>query len=414
MMLRLEILKLRRQRRLIFSFILLLAVMIGALEVSLYRQQQQLQSTTEQMTATLVLLKKTGNPADVQVQKTVTLFETQRNDLQTLNVTKLTSAGYDSMHQQNPWLLYSGQTLLPNLHAGETQATLDELHYLKTFNIPSMMPLTIRINPSTVTTNNLNANDSSWLPALSSRFYEKGWYQVWMWAAVGGVFILLSLLNVFLGDQLATEYDSDPTHQSWLKMQGIGYKKMILVKLGTHIMASLAVVGSALGVFLIYAYFRTGLGNLGYPVQYWQSGAAHTFYLWPTAQKDASFFAPLKMVFQPLTKYLLSLGIFTVTMIVFNSAFTLLINQLVKLRFPVIIGLTLLPLIGFVLPASRFNPYTWLNADWLITNYLGAFQNGHSSYFMAVIVSLLVSAGVIIALTLSLPKIGGRHAKSSI
>ncbi|WP_205527497.1 hypothetical protein, partial [Schleiferilactobacillus harbinensis] len=75
------------------------------------------------------------------------------------------------------------------------------------------------------------------------------------------------------------------------------------------------------------------------------------------------------------------------------------------IRLLALLTMVIVPLLGLILPASIYNPFTYLKGDWTITNYLGYLLNQRAPVFLWV-VGLIIGASLLsILLTLiRLPK----------
>jgi hypothetical protein len=65
--------------------------------------------------------------------------------------------------------------------------------------------------------------------------------------------------------------------------------------------------------------------------------------------------------------------------------------------------------LGLVLPASVYNPFTYLNGDWVISNYLGYFLNQRAAVYPWIVGSIGIIAVGCLLLTIMPPgrKLGG-------
>ena len=124
-----------------------------------------------------------------------------------------------------------------------------------------------------------------------------------------------------------------------------------------------------------------------------------------TATAEANYFHPLHIVFIPLFRYLGQLSVFWVSLLFLNSTVTLMVNRILHIRLLALLTMVIVPLLGLILPASIYNPFTYLKGDWTITNYLGYLLNQRASVFLWV-VGLIIGASLLsILLTLiRLPK----------
>jgi hypothetical protein len=406
-MIRLELTKLWRQTKLIPCILLLLMLMVGSLEISTYMQNQRLHTTTQGIEHWIVLFKKTIQPKDPkqwssEEKSDFQVMEKQLSALKRRDGMELRKDAVKQFSQTWPMLSYSGNSIVDsNLHSGEVEATRKELLYLQRHNLATMLPLTIRTNPQTVLTNTVPVNEKDAFQELTQRFYVKGWEQIWLWSTIGGILIALTVINIFLGDILANEHDSQSDHTTWLRLQNYDRTKMVLTKLGVHFVLSCLMIFLALGVFLVYASLRNGLGDLRYPVQAWALGKKVVSpYLWLTATAEANYFAPLQITFIPLARYLGLFGIFGFVVLFLNSTLTLLINRLVRMRLLALLIMVVLPLLGLVLPASIYNPYTYLNGDWVVSNYLGYFLSQRAAVYPWVISGIGIAAIMCLVLAL--------------
>jgi hypothetical protein len=168
---------------------------------------------------------------------------------------------------------------------------------------------------------------------------------------------------------------------------------------------------AALGIFLIYAWLRNGLGDLQYPVQSWVLGKDIVSpFGWLMASAEANYFSPLQISFIPLARYLGLLGFLGLVVFFLNSTLTLLINRLVRMRLLALLIMVGLPLLGLVLPASVYNPFTYLNGDWAVSNYLGYFLSQRATVYPWVISGIGIAALVCLSLTfVSLRRQWSRH-----
>ncbi|MCI2170347.1 hypothetical protein [Schleiferilactobacillus perolens] len=406
-MFRLELTKLWRQNKIIPCIMLLLMLMVGSLEISTFTQGQRLSDAVETSEQTIKELKQ-PNPFQgtkqllPETKSTISLLDKQLVALKRRDGTSLREVGVKQFIQKWPMLSYSGDNIIDfNLHSGEVEATRKELVYLQHHQLPTMLPLTIRTNPQTALTNNVPVFQDKILQELTQRFYVKGWEQIWLWSMIGGIMIALAAINIFLGDILANERDSQNDHTTWLRLQHYGRVKMVFTKLGVHLVLSCLMLFTALGIFLVYASLRNGLGDLRYPVQAWALGKKVVSpYLWLTATAEANYFAPLQITFIPLARYLGLLGIFGLVVLFLNSTLTLLINRLVRMRLLALLIMVALPLLGLVLPASIYNPYTYLNGDWVVSNYLGYFLSQRAAVYPWVISGIGIAAIVCLVLAL--------------
>ncbi|MFT8412553.1 MAG: hypothetical protein ABF743_13365 [Schleiferilactobacillus perolens] len=398
-MIRLELTKLWRQNKLIPCIVLLLILMVGSLEASTFMQGQRLNTAEETSEQWIKLLKKTIQPKDPKQwlpkdKSAMQLLEKQLVDLKRRDGMALRKDAVEQFTQISPMISYSGNIIVEsNLHSGEVEATRKELLYLQRYNLATMLPLTIRTNPQTALTNTVSVDQRNVFQELTQRFYVKGWEQIWLWSTVGGILVALAVINMFLGDILANEHDSQSDHTVWLRLHNYGQAKMVLTKLGVHFVLSCLMLFTALGIFLVYAWLRNGLGDLRYPVQAWALGKkVISPYSWPTATEEANYFAPLQITFIPLARYLGLFGFFGFAILFLNSTLTLLINRLVKIRLLALLIMVVLPVIGLVLPASIYNPFTYLNSDWVVSNYLSYFLRQRSSVYPWIIGGMGIAA----------------------
>ena len=410
-MVRLELTKLWRQNKIIPCIMLLLMLMVGSLEISTFTQGQRLSDAVKTSEQTIKELKQ-PNPFQgtkqllPETKSTISLLDKQLVALKRRDGTSLREVGVKQFIQKWPMLSYSGDNIIDfNLHSGEVEATRKELVYLQRHQLPTMLPLTIRTNPQTALTNNVPVFQDKVFQELTQRFYVKGWEQIWLWSTIGGILIALTVINIFLGDILANEHDSQSDHTTWLRLQNYGRTKMVLTKLGVHFVLSCLMIFLALGVFLVYASLRNGLGDLRYPVQAWTLGKkVISPYLWSTATEEANYFAPLQITFIRLSRYLGLLGIFGLAVLFLNSTLTLLINRLVKIRLFALLIMVVLPLLGLVLPASIYNPFTYLNSDWVVSNYLGYFLNQRAAVYPWIVGGIGIIAVGCLLLTMMPPR----------
>ncbi|MFT8412549.1 hypothetical protein [Schleiferilactobacillus perolens] len=406
-MIRIELTKLWRQNKIIPCIVLLLVLMVGSLEVSTFMQGQRLNDAMETSKQTIKEWKK-PNPFEAtkqllpETKSEINLLNKQLAALKHRDGMSLREVAVKQFIRTYPMLSYSGDPIIDaSLHSGEVEATRKELLYLQRHQLPTMLPLTIRTNPQTTLTNTVPVNQRNLFQELTQRFYVKGWEQIWLWSTIGGILIALTVINIFLGDILANEHDSQSDHTTWLRLQNYDRTKMVLTKLGVHFVLSCLMIFLALGVFLVYATLRNGLGDLRYPVQAWALGKKVVSpYLWLTATAEANYFAPLQITFIPLARYLGLLGIFGLVVLFLNSTLTLLINRLVRMRLLALLIMVALPLLGLVLPVSIYNPYTYLNGDWVVSNYLGYFLSQRAAVYPWVISGIGIAAIVCLVLAL--------------
>ncbi|WP_156488128.1 hypothetical protein [Schleiferilactobacillus harbinensis] len=411
-MMRLELTKLWRQNKLLPGILVLLVLMIGSLEASLYFQLRGIDTNIEagqvamaNLTAS-VRRHSSDNYLSTYDKAALETVEKQITNLRHRNGYQASTDAWTSFTRPYPWLSYSGDGVIEGLHAGEVEATRQELLYMHRYHIASMLPVTLRTNPQTASTNNIPTSEIGFYPPLTERYYERGWWQIWFWATAGGLLISLSVINLFLGDILATEWEGSTDRTRWLRLQNETHTKLILTKLAVHFGLLCLLLGLALGLFLLYAWLRTGLGDLRYPIQTWVLGKrVVSVYASMTATADANYFHPLHIVFIPLIRYLGRLGVFWVSLLFFNSAITLLVNRIMRIRLLALLTLVIIPLLGLVLPTSVYNPFTYLKGDWVITNYFGYLLNQRGPVFPW-IVGLIIGSGLLsVFLTLiQLPK----------
>lgn len=415
-MLHLELTKLWRQNKLLSGMLVLLICMIGSIEASLYFQTQSISTAIQNSQTNLVIFKTSadrrwpeGWPPDVETD--YKLYNNQLTDLQQRNRYGISTDALISFSTPSPYLAYTGFEISQGLHAGENEATRQELLYLERHHIGSMIPVTIRTNPETASTNNVPANETEVFQNISTRYYEHGWWQIWFWATAGGLLVSLAIINLFLGDVLASEWDGSTDRTRWLRLQNETHTKLILTKLVVHFGLSCLLLGLALALFLLYAWIRTGLGDLRYPVQTWALGKrVVSFYHWMTANAEANYFYPLHIVFIPLAHYLGQLSVFWLSLLFLNSTVTLLVNCILHIRLLALLTMVIVPLLGLVLPTSVYNPFTYLKGDWVITNYLGYLLNQRAPVFPWVVGTMIVASVVCRGLTLvPLPHRGGVH-----
>jgi hypothetical protein len=414
-MFHLELTKLWRQNKLLPGIFVLLMLMIGSLEVSLYFQNRGINTAVQNGETTLAIWQTSTRshfpkvdpkdwPSDVKTY--LRLTAKQVTDLKQRNGYQITTDALASFTRSAPFLAYSGDTIIQGLHASEIEATRQELLYLHRNHLASMLPITIRTNPQTASTNSILTNEFDFYRTLTERYYEHGWWQIWFWATTGGLLVSLAVINLFLGDILAGEWDGATDHTRWLRLQNETRSKLILTKLAVHFGLSCLLLALALGLFLLYAWLRTGLGDLRYPVQTWALGKKVVSpYFWMTATAEANYFHPLHIVFIPLFRYLGQLSVFWVSLLFLNSTVTLMVNRILHIRLLALLTMVIVPLLGLILPASIYNPFTYLKGDWTITNYLGYLLNQRASVFLWV-VGLIIGASLLsILLTLiRLPK----------
>ncbi|MFT8582332.1 MAG: hypothetical protein ABF743_13375 [Schleiferilactobacillus perolens] len=417
-MIRLELTKLWRQNKIIPCIVLLLTLMVGSLEISTFMQNQRLNTAAQSIEHWIKISKKTIQPQDPKQwlpkdKSIMQLMEKQLSDLKRRDGMALREDAVKQFsHQTWPMLSYSGNSIVDsNLHSGEAEATRKELLYLQRHNLATMLPLTIRTNPQTALTNTVPVNQRNLFQELTQRFYVKGWEQIWFWSTGGGILVVLAVINMFLGDILANEHDSQSDHTTWLPLQNYGQTRMVLTKLGVHFVLSCMMLFAALGIFLIYAWLRNGLGDLQYPVQSWVLGKDIVSpFGWLMASAEANYFSPLQISFIPLARYLGLLGFFGLVVFFLNSTLTLLINRLVRIRLLALLIMVGLPLLGLVLPASVYNPFTYLNGDWAVSNYLGYFLSQRATVYPWVISGIGIAALVCLSLTfVSLRRQWSRH-----
>lgn len=419
-MLRLELTKLWRQNKLLPGLLVLLMLMIGSLETSLYFQNRGINTAVQTGETTLTIWQASTKshfpkidpkdwPSDVKTY--LRLAAKQLADLKQRNGYRVAADALTSFSRPAPFLAYSGDTIIQGLHAGEVEATRQELLYLHRNRLASMLPITIRVNPQTGRTSTISVDENAALQILTTRYYERGWWQIWFWATAGGLLISLAIINLFLGDILASEWARPADHTRWLQLQNETRIKLILAKLAVHFGLSCLLLCLALGIFLLYAWLRTGLGDLRYPVQTWALGKKVTSpYFWMTATAEANYFHPLHIVFIPLARYLGKLGIFWLSLLFLNSTATLLVNRVLHIRLLALLTMVIMPLLGLVLPAGIHNPFTYLKGDWAITNYLGYLLNQRAPVFLWVVGTIIAAGLICFVLTLvPLPHRGGVH-----
>ncbi|QFR23484.1 hypothetical protein [Schleiferilactobacillus harbinensis] len=415
-MLHLELTKLWRQNKLLPGILVLLICMIGSIEASLYFQNQSVNTAIQYSQTNLAIFKVSADKRWPEgwlpdVKTDYKSYENQLTDLQHRNRSAMTTDALTSYSTPTPYLLYTGFDITQGLHAGENEATHQELLYLHRYHIGSMIPVTIRTNPETAGTNNIPANEAEVFQNLSTRYYERGWWQIWFWAIAGGLLVSLAIINLFFGDILASEWEGSTDRTRWLRLQNETHTKLILTKLAVHFGLSCLLLGLALGIFLLYAWMRTGLGDLSYPVQTWALGKrVVSFYNWMTANAEANYFYPLHIVFIPLARYLGQLSVFWVSLLFLNSTVTLLVNRILHIRLLALLTMVIVPLLGLVLPTSIYNPFTYLKGDWVITNYLGYLLNQRAPVFPWVVGIMIAAGAVCLGLTLvPLSHRGGVH-----
>ncbi len=293
------------------------------------------------------------------------------------------------------------------LHAGEVESLRAQLIYMKELDIDPILPLGYPTNPTTTATQNMDVSDLA-DSNHTRQYYPNAWTQVWQWASVGGLLVALSVLNLFLGDTLAEEHHGRVDHVRWLRLQNVSWRQLVLTKFAFHFVASLALVAIAFGLFLIYAAVRNGLGDLRYPVQTWVAGKEVTqHWAWATAHDDANFFLPLQIKIAPLAQYLGRYAGLIVATLAANSALAMLVNRWLPSRIAGLMVGVVAPLLFFVLPASKFNPWTYLNGDWVASNYLAHVLGTSATVWPYVLVGILVVA--VLALLGALVPVKGRR-----
>lgn len=399
-MIGLELRKLFRQQRLSNCFLILLLLMIGSLEISIYGQHQHQTQNVDNFKEYLTAYQATTPINTAKDLEQLQLRKFANNALVKDDAQQAQAIAYKAMNSRRPWLNYSGDILMTNLRAGEVEATREELQYLKQHQLTANMPLTILTNPKTATTNSISNDGLTYFANLSKRYYTKGLDQIWFWAKIGGIFIALAVLNLFLGDILSGEWANRTNHLAWLNLNGVKTSRIMMTKFLIHFFSAISLLIITTIVFLIYAMFRTGLGNLAYPVQNWQLGSmVKTPYFWLTANEDANYFAPFQIVFKPLSGYLAQFLLFIIALCLLNSALTIFINYLIKNGLITLIIMTLLPLGYFILPTGK-TPLQFLNFDWLATGYLNYFNRTTSNLFNQVMLIMMLCAMILLAIPL--------------
>ncbi len=392
----LELKKLTRQKKISNCFFILIIAMILSLELTIFLQAQHRNQSLDNFQAYLQIFKKTAG-TDSGTKKELKQRKKQYLALKENNGYQAQLLANDSMHLQNPWMSYSGESLMPNLHSGEAEATKKQLEYLKKNKIAANLPLTVVSNPMTELTNSIPADQLDFLAEIFKSSHTTGYGQIWFWASIGGAFILLAIINIFLGDILSIEWTDKTNHLAWMRLNGVRTSKLISLKFVVHYFTSLAVVSGATIVFLLYAKFRSGLGDLLYPVQNWHKGPnIVSQYSWGTASDDANFFSPFQIEFRPLSNYLLKFILFILVLLLLNSALTIAINYLIRNRIFSLSLMTFVPLLYFVIPQNTKTPFQFLNFDWLATGYLNYYYGTFDSLFGLTILTLIIIISAIL------------------
>ncbi|WP_225046494.1 hypothetical protein [Lacticaseibacillus kribbianus] len=368
-----------RGRRLWACLLILVALMIGCLEMERRQQAAATDWQVRQVDKRLAQaqrMAKSADPTARRLGKQDLANQKQiRRRIATGDAAGVLAATWRSFQggtkgDKLPAVAPIADTMVTMLHAGEAEAMRAQLVYLRQHNVAPILPLAIPTNPDTATTNNLDAYDQQFF-AHTRQYHPDAWTQVWQWASVGGLLVALAVLNLFLGDALAEERHGRVDHVRWLRLQNVSWRRLVLTKFAFHFVASLALVAAAFGLFLIYAAVRSGLGDLRYPVQTWVAGKAVTpHWAWSTARDDANFFLPLQIQIAPLARYLGRYAGLVVAVLAANSALAMLVNRFLPSRIAGLMIGVVAPLLFFVLPTSKFSPWTYLNGDWVASNYL--------------------------------------------
>ncbi|WP_262316852.1 hypothetical protein [Lacticaseibacillus parakribbianus] len=370
----LELKKWRSSRRLWLCLLILAALMVGCLELELHQQAVAKDWQVEQVNNRIMLdkryAKSSSETARALAKQDMVEHQLLKKRLKSDDAKPLLNGVWQSFKGGLPNVAPGSDLIARTLHAGEVEATRAQLQYLRQHNVTPILPLVFATNAETATNQNMDAYDLAFF-SHTRQYHPNAWTQVWQWASIGGLLVGLTVLNLFLGDTLALERYGRIDHVRWLRLQNVSWHQLVLTKFVFHFVASLALVTTAFGVFLLYATVRSGLGDLRYPVQTWVAGKLVTpHWAWITAKDDANFFLPLQITMTPLARYLGRYAGLVVAILAANSALAMLVNRFVPSRVAGLMLGVVSPLLFFALPASKFNPWTYLNGDWVASNYL--------------------------------------------